>query len=141
MGKTKSLVKLDKFMLVDKETGEVVADNVLLIGKRGYIDKGFVKFFVAFLKDIIEDPELFGKAGKLLLYIAEQLDYNRLTVYLSAQKVCEDLGISRATYYLWLNTLLRKGYLTKIATNLYQLKPYTVIKGSMDKVEDVDTDF
>ena len=121
----------NKLMLVN-EAGEVIADEVLIFGKKPYVDKGFVKVFVAFLQDIVLDEEISGKAVRLLLYVIERMDYNSLTVYLYYKDVCKDLNISLRTFYNWLNALIRKGYLERVAPNLYRLRPYTAVKGYID---------
>lgn len=118
------------YELLDKRTGEVIEANVLLIGKRATkIDRGFVKVFVAFLEDLIEDKEISGKAVRLLLYMLKNLNHNTLEVYVNPREAIEDLQISEKTFYIWLKQLQEKGIIEKKAINLYQLKPYSAIKG------------
>jgi len=131
---------IDKVMLVD-ENGEVLADEVLLIGKepinkRVKKDKGFVKIFISFLSDVVSDSEVAGKSIRLLLYAIEKLNYNTLQVYLYPDDVMLDLGISRPTYFNWIKTLQEKGYLVKIKPYIYELKPYSFVKGTMSETID-----
>jgi len=59
-----------RYMLVDKKTGAVIEPDVVLVGKKPLtIDKGFVKLFIAFLKDIVEDKEVMAGPVRLLLYM------------------------------------------------------------------------
>jgi hypothetical protein len=128
-----------KMMLYDEETGEVLetADRAVFVGYKAFLDKGYVKIFVAFLRDILEDDEVLRGPAKLLLYAIELMNYNDLQVTIVPDQAVRALGIGRRTFYRWLSVLLRKGYLEKIATNVYRLKPYTAIKGQMRKVKDL----
>ena len=121
--------------LVDPETGEVI--NVLMIGKkREFYDKGYAKFFLAFLEDIITDKTISGKAITLILYIAQKLDWNTKEVYLYQPVVCEELKISKVIYYLWLNKLIDKGIIAKTGKKyIYKLASYTIVKGIEMEIE------
>jgi len=126
-------VEVRKYMVVDKETGEVVAEDAMFIGKKAFVDKGFRKVFVGFLKDIVMDKEIAGKAIRLLLYIIENLRSNDLTILLYWKIVCEELNITQGTYYSWLNTLIKKGILEKTEIpNMYRLKPYSAVNGQVE---------
>ncbi len=123
-----------KYMVVDKETGEIIIDNFMMIGRKPkYLDKGFIKIFVAFLSDIVEDDEIAGKAIRLLFYMLEQLDYNTYTIRIIPKYAQEELKISKKTYYLWINALVKKGIITKIDTYTYKLNPYVAVKGNTKK--------
>ena len=99
---------MSELALINKRTGEIIEDNVLFIGRKPYkVDKGFVKIFVAFLKDIVEDDEIAGKAIRLLFYMIEKMDYNSYTITLIPKYAQEDLKIGRDTYYRWINTLIK----------------------------------
>jgi len=127
---------MSKYAIIDKETGEIIED-ILLIGKKPkYIDKGFIKIFVAFLSDVVEDNEIAGKAIRLLFYMLEQLDYNSYTVKIIPRYAQEELKIGKMTYYRWLNTLIKKGIITKIDTYTYKLNPYVAVRGNMKKALD-----
>jgi len=120
--------------LVDTKTGEILEHEVLLVGRKPkYVDKGFIKVFVAFLEDVVADKEVSGKAIRLLLYMLERLDFNNLTVYLNPKDACRELGIARQTLYNWLSLLIRKKYVEKVDTRLYKIKAYSAVKGNMGK--------
>jgi hypothetical protein len=53
------------------------------------------------------------------------------------KRAIKDLDIDRRTFYRWLKVLLDKGYMEKLAVNVYRLKPYTAVKGQMKKVPDI----
>jgi hypothetical protein len=128
-----------RMVLYDEETGRILdeADRALFIGHKAFIDRGFVKIFVAFLRDVIEDEEVLRGPARLLLYAIDLMDYNNLQVTIIPQKAIKDLDIGRRTFYRWLSVLLKKGYLEKVAINVYRLKPYTAVKGQMRKVPDL----
>jgi len=131
-------MKLDlPLKVINEQTGETY--DLLAIGREERIkkvrrDKGFVKVFITFLSDVVENKEIAGKSIRLLMYILENLDYNDLRVYLEPKQVMEDLKITKMTYYNWLKTLIKEGYIERVGTNLYQLKPYSGVKGSMSEV-------
>jgi hypothetical protein len=128
-----------KMFLYDEETGDILetADRAIFVGHKAFLDRGYVKVFVAFLRDIIEDEEVLKGPAKLLLYAIDLMNYNDLQVTIVPDRAIRDLDIGRRTFYRWLSVLLRKGFLEKIATNVYRLKPYTAIKGQMRKVPDL----
>jgi len=127
------LVKRKQF--IDKETGEVF--EAVIFGEPYWrTDKGFIKVFALGLKELVNNGELIGKAGRLLLWIlAEKIGWNSYEFHMTEQEVVKALKISRATYYLWLKTLLKAGILEKIATNIYRLTPRLAIKGHTKKAE------
>ncbi|MGC8771848.1 MAG: hypothetical protein ACP5Q5_11440, partial [Brevinematia bacterium] len=52
--------------------------------------------------------------------------------YLYHKQVCEELKISKKTFYIWLNTLIEKGHIEPTSRKyIYKLKPYSFIKGDM----------
>ena len=127
-------VSIRKYSIVDNETGEIVADDAMFIGKKAFVDKGFRKIFVGFLRDIVLDKEIAGKAIRLLLYIIENLKANDLTIMLYYKIVCEELEIGERTFYRWLNTLLEKKILEKTEIpNVYRLIPFSAVNGQMEK--------
>jgi hypothetical protein len=123
----------------DEKTGQVIdtIDRAIFFGHKAFLDKGYVKVFVAFLRDVLENPRLGKGAWRLLLYAVDLMDYNDLQVTIVPQKAMTDLDIGEATFYRWLKVLLEEGYMEKIATNVYRLKPYTAVKGQMKKVPDL----
>jgi DNA-binding IclR family transcriptional regulator len=58
-----------------------------------------------------------------------------LSFFLRRDDVIADLGIVRQTYYRWLGTLLKKGYIKRLAYNYYALRPYTAIVGKMANID------
>jgi hypothetical protein len=129
-----------RMIFYDKETGKVLEeiDRAIFFGHKAFADKGYVKVFVAFLRDIIEDDEVLKGPAKLLLYAIDLMDYDSLEVTIIPKRAIKDLDISEMTFYRWLKVLLTKNYMTKLATNVYKLKPYTAIKGQMKKVPGFD---
>jgi len=128
----------------NEKTGEIYeeTDRVLIIGKNPYTrDRNFVKIFVAFLIDVIQDRELGSGAWRLLLYAIQNMDFNNLRVYMVPEETAEKLGVTKRTFYNWLRVLLKNGYLEKIATNIYRIKPYTAIKGNMEQTLKTEPDF
>ncbi len=123
----------------DKETGKVIdtIDRAVFFGHKAFLDKGYVKIFVAFLRDILEDKEVLKGPVRLFLYAVDLMDYEDLRVSIVPQQAIKDLGIDRRTFYRWLKVLLDKGYMEKLAVNVYRLKPYTAVKGQMKKVPDL----
>jgi hypothetical protein len=133
-----------KIVFYNEKTGEVYEeiDKVVIIGKKPFVrDRNFVKVFVGFLRDVLEDKELGSGAWRLLIYAIKNMDYNNLRVYMIAEEVAMELGVSVRTYYNWLGVLLRNGYLERVATNIYRIKPYTAIKGQMEKAVKTEPDF
>ena len=133
-----------RIVFYNPKTGEIVAeeDRVILIGTKPYVtDRNFVKVFVAFLRDVLEDEELGSGAWRLLIYVIENLDYNSLRVSMIPDEVASKLGVTTRTYYNWLRILIKNGYLEKLATNIYRLKPYQAVKGNMEQTLKAEPDF
>jgi len=126
--------KLEEYSLTNKKTGKIIADNAILVGNEPFVDKGFRKVFVGFLKDVVLDKEISGKAIRLLLYIIENLKPHSVEVYLYHKDVCEELEISSKTYFRWLNILLEKKLIEKTERpGIFILKTYTAVNGQMNK--------
>jgi hypothetical protein len=132
-----------KMTFYDERTGEIIAeeDRVVIFGRRPYVDKGFIKFFVAFLRDMLEDKDILKGPVKLFLYAVDKAEFDSLRVTIVPQEAIRDLGITRGTFYNWLKVLLDKGYMEKIAVNVYRLKPYSAVKGQMSKAIETEPDF
>lgn len=123
-----------KYMLVDKDTGEVVEPDVVLVGTKPFkVDRGFVKVFIAFLRDVVEDKELMAGPVRLLLYMLERMNPETLQIVVRQEDACKDLQAGARTYYRWVSTLQRKGIIKRLGANLYELKPYVAVKGKMSK--------
>ena len=125
--------EVKKYSTVDRETGEVVADDAMFIGQQGFIDKGFRKVFVGFLRDVVLNKEVAGKSIRLLLWMIENLKANNLEIYMSERTVCPELKVTRATYFNWVKSLIKAELIEKIDTNLYRLVPYSAVNGQMNK--------
>ncbi|MGC8944024.1 MAG: replication/maintenance protein RepL [Caldisericia bacterium] len=132
--------QMEKLVIMNKETGEIITDVFLLGKKPKYIDKGFVKIFVGFLYDLIEDQEVMGGPVRLLLYLVEKMDYNKLTVIINPQDVIRDLGITKQTYHNWKRVLLKKEYIKKVNPYVYEIKPFSFSKGNMKKTIERETE-
>jgi hypothetical protein len=126
-------IEVKRYSIVDKETGEIVADDAMFIGQKAFVDKGFRKVFVGFLRDVVLNKEVAGKAIRLLLWIIENLKANSLEIYMSERIICPELEINRATYYNWVKVLVKAKLIEKVDTNLYRLIPYSAVNGQMSK--------
>ncbi len=127
-----------KLVAVNADTGEVTwfEDDVLILGRKPYrVDKGYVKLFITFLYDLL-DEEITGKAVRLLVYMISRLEYNTYEITLIPQEAIKDLGIARKTFYNWLNVLIEKEIIRKISRYKYKLEPYKAIKGQTAKVKE-----
>jgi hypothetical protein len=123
---------MEKLAIVNLETGEILEERLLVIGKKPTkIDKGFIKVFITFLEDVITNQEIAGGPIRLLLYLVKHMNYNDLTVFIDTKKVLKDLGIKKATYHLWKKKLIKEGYIEKVNPYVYKIKPYSFIKGNM----------
>ena len=135
----KRVESVGNYAIVDKDTGEVIADQAMFIGKDPYVEKGWRKMFVGFLSDIVINEKIAGKAVRLLLWMIGELRFNSLEVYMSERIVSEELGITPRTYYNWVKALIEEGLIEKVDTNLYRLVPYTAVNGHTHKAIANDT--
>jgi len=125
-----------KLSVIDPETGQIVeADAIVYLYGEAKKDKGFVKVFHAFIKDVVRDKELRPALDLLAYIMSEKLERDSLKFYMTAEEVVKNLKISRDTYYRWLKVLMKKGYLARIDTNYYAIKPYTIVIGRMANTE------
>lgn len=120
---------------IDPETGEI--QKFLIIAPKD-VDVNFVKVFIPFVKELITDKDLVGKAFRLLLWIIDNLDWNSLKVHMNQRKVSKDLQIGKRTYYRWRSILIEKGilHLDKDSREIFYLRPYAIIRGNMEKTSD-----
>jgi len=133
-----------KVIFYNEHTGEIYeeVERTLFIGKQPYIrDRNFIKVFVGFLVDVLEDRELGSGAWRLLIYAIQNMDFNSLRVYMVPKETAEKLGVTKRTFYNWLRVLIKNGYLEKIATNIYRIRPYTAVKGTMEQTLKTEPDF
>jgi len=125
-----------KLLVIDPKTKNIVeADATVYLYGEAKKDKGFIKVFHAFIKDVIRDKELRPALNLLAFIMSEKLEMNSLTFYMTAEEVTRKLGVGRDTYYRWLKTLMKKGYIIRISTNYYAMKPYTIVIGKMADTE------
>jgi len=104
-----------KLSIVDPKTGQVVeTDAVVYYGN-------FVNLLHTFIKDAVRDRELRPALDLLAYIMSEKLEKDSLKFYMTAEEVVKNLGVSRDTYYRWLKTLMKRGYLVRINTNYYAL--------------------
>ena len=125
---------MEKLGIINLETGEILEERLLIIGKKPTkVDKAYIKVFITFLQDVIEDDEIVAKAIRLLLYIMQKkVDWNTLEFYLFYREACKELNINKTTFYRWLNILIKKGYIEETDRKyIYKIKPYSFIKGDM----------
>ncbi len=128
-----------QFALMEKSTGQVVHDHVLIITKNPkYLDRNYVKVFVAFLEDVVTDERVAGKPIKLLLYMLQKLDFNTLYVTINPKEVMKELAISEKTFHRWRNVLIEAGYIDKIDVHTYRIGPLTAVKGSSERAREND---
>ncbi len=133
-----------KVIFYNEQTGEIYeeVERTLFIGKKPYVkDRNFIKIFVGFLVDVLEDRELGSGAWRLLLFAIQNMDFNSLKVYLIPEETIKELRIGRKTFYRWLGTLIKNGYIEKIAKHTYRIRPYTAIKGNMEQTLKTEPDF
>ena len=104
-------------------------------------DKDFVKFFDAFVIDLLQDEDIAGKSIRLLFYIASILDYDEEIFYLSPTEVAKELDVDRSTVFRWLKTLLDKGLIIKTnRRNWYMVNRQCIYRGSVVRadIDDVE---
>ncbi len=126
-----------KLPIIDKATGEIVeVDAIVYLYGKVSGDRDFIKVFHAFLKDVLEDEEIMRGPFRLFVYIlTKKVKKDQLSFVLRRDEVLADLGIVRQTYYRWLGTLLKKGYIKRLSYNYYTLRPYTAIIGKMANID------
>jgi predicted DNA-binding protein (UPF0251 family) len=130
------MVMKARLPILNEKTGEIVDVIAYVYGRPKPRDRDFAKIFHVFAEEVLSDPEIMKGSFRLFLYImTEKLEANKLVFYMTKEEVMKKLGISKATYYLWLKTLLRKGHIKRLGPNYYALRPYTVIIGRMVDID------
>jgi len=114
-----------KLVVYDKNTGEILEEynNAIPIGDGPdiIIADSPEGRFVLFSKDLIKSETLLKGPIRLLLYAMSLADDDTFEVAIVPEKAMKELGITKETFYRWLRVLMSKGYLTKLATNVYRL--------------------
>jgi len=97
--------------------------KAVVIGDKGdiIITDGPEGRAVLFSKDLLRDKRFFKGPIRLLLYAMSLAHPDTLEVVILSDKAVKDLGITKRTFYRWLRTLMSKGYLTRLAANVYRL--------------------
>jgi predicted DNA-binding protein (UPF0251 family) len=133
------MVMKAKLPLLNEKTGEIVEVIAYVYGRPKAKDRGFIKVFHVFAEEVLSDPDIMKGAFRLFLYImTEKLEANRLVFYMTKEEVMEKLGISKATYYLWLKALLNKGHIRRLGPNYYAVSPRTAIIGRLADIEPLE---
>jgi hypothetical protein len=118
-------VHMMKLVVYDKNTGEILEEynNAIPIGDGPdiIIADSPEGRFVLFSKDLIKSETLLKGPIRLLLYAMSLADDDTFEVAIVPEKAMKELGITKETFYRWLRVLMSKGYLTKLATNVYRL--------------------
>lgn len=126
--------QLPNLCIVDKDTGEIVEDYVMFLGRNPrFLDKGYIKVFTAFLPDIVETDRVAGKSIRLLFYMLQFLNYHSLEIVIFPRDAMQALNISEKTYHRWVNDLIECGLVEKITPYKFRLKPYIAVRGSHEK--------
>ena len=118
--------------IVDLETGEIVEDRAIFLGKRNR-DKNYAKVFLAFLDSLVENDKIAGKSIRLLFYMVGNMKYDSLELKVIPKDAVKELGISEMTYNRWINDLIEFEVIEKIDRYTYKLKPYTFSRGDTSK--------
>jgi len=136
MGKySKKFIKEEEIVRKNKN-GDVVERKVRTWSLTPATDKDFVKFFDAFVMDLLQNEEIAGKAIRLLFYIASILDYDEEIFYLSPREVAKELNVSERTIYTWLKTLIKNELILKTnRRNWYMVNRKCIYKGSVIRAD------
>ncbi len=114
-----------KLVVYDKNTGEILEeyDNAIPIGDGPdiIIADSPEGRFVLFSEDLIKNETFLKGPIGLLLYAMSLANADTFDVAIVPERAMKELGISEKTFYRWLRVLMSKGYLTKLATNVYRL--------------------
>jgi hypothetical protein len=126
-----------KLPIIDRETGELIElDAIVYLYGEGKKDKGFIKVFHAFTEQVLMDKDVMKGAFRLFIFIlSRKIKREELDFHMKAEEVVRELGITQRTYYNWLRTLIRKGYIVRLGQNYYSLKPFTAVIGRMINVK------
>jgi hypothetical protein len=98
-------------------------EKVLIIGDKAdiIITDGPEGRAVFFSTDLIRNGKLLKGPIRLLLYAMSLAYHDTLEVVIPPDKAVKDLGITKKTFYRWLKTLMSKGFLTRLANNVYKI--------------------
>jgi hypothetical protein len=113
-----------KVVIYDEKTGKIY-DNAIPIGDGPDIiiadsPEGRVIFFST---DLIRNDKFLKGPIRLLLYAMSLADDDTSEVAIVPERAIKELGITKRTFYRWLKVLTSKGYLVRVATNIYRINP------------------
>jgi biotin operon repressor len=132
---TKKFIKEETEIKTDSK-GNVIEKKIRSWSLTPATDKDFVKFFDAFVMDLLQDEDIAGKSIRLLFYIASILDYDEEIFYLSPTEVAEKLGVHRVTVQNWIKTLINKGLIIRTnRRNWYMVNRKCIYKGSVVRAD------
>jgi len=137
---SKKFIKEEEIVRKNKN-GDVVERKVRTWSLTPATDKDFVKFFDAFVVDLLQNEKIAGKAIRLLFYIASILDYDDEIFYLSPSEVARELNVDKSTVFRWLKTLLDEELILKTnRKNWYMVNRKCIYKGSVIRadIEDIE---
>jgi len=137
---SKKFIKEEEEIIRDSE-GNEVERRVRTWSLTPATDKDFVKFFDAFVMDLLQDEDIAGKSIRLLFYIASILDYDEEIFYLSPTEVAKELEVDKSTIFRWLKTLIDKGLIIKTnRRNWYMVNRKCIYRGSVVRadIEDLE---
>ena len=118
------------------EEEKVKEVNLFVIGEPDEVDTNFTKIFTAFTMRLMRNEKIVGKAVRLLFWIMDNLKMNSLEFYMSWRSVCNDLNISKDTYFKWKKILEEERIIVKLDTNYYMINPACVVKGKGHRLID-----
>lgn len=122
--------------VIDPGTGEFIP--VTLFGQANeFRDKDFTKVFHAFTLALIQDEDIAGKSIRLLFWIIGQLKQDDIHFYMSENAVRKELNLSKATYFSYRKTLIKKNIIKKVDSSLYMINPACVAVGKAHQLLDV----
>jgi len=114
-----------KVVLYDENTGKILDEweEAIIIGDRAdiIITNGPEGRAILLSEDLLKDGKFFKGPIRLLLYAMSLARPDTFEVAILPDEAIKDLGITKRTFYRWLKVLLSKGYLTRLANNIYRL--------------------
>jgi len=129
VSQTQTLIGQQRKRLIDQDTGEII--EVDQITKRALGQKQFWKIYLMDFLQVLGGFEY--KQLDVLIYILEHTDAGTNTFIGTYRSLAEKVGVSYDTVSRTITLLLGKGFLTKVQTGVYQVKPTIMMKGSEHK--------
>jgi len=128
-----------KHALVNQATGEVMTDDIALVGVRKVVDKEeFIKFFGAGIMEVFELTTPAKDVFKAILnvYLDQKNQPDQLYLNYDEIKEIYGYGKSPSTYYNGLNELIVKGFLAPVQfrESHYWVNPNLFYKGDRIRI-------